>query len=128
MRRPHRIVISWIATLALLMASVAPALAHAIGRQSPATWAEICTSLGARQILVDNDANGKGPQQGPAHLLEHCPYCSLHADAFPVPPAPPKLTEALPLPWRIVPPAFLHAEKTLSVWASAQPRAPPSRI
>lgn len=126
MRRARRLVTAWIATLAVVMASLAPALSHALGSAGPAAWSEICTSLGPQRVALDDSAGGRNSPQTLGHLLEHCPYCSLHADAFALPPAPVALPEPLP-PGPLLPPAFLHADQTPSVWTSAQPRAPPAR-
>jgi hypothetical protein len=126
MRRARRLVTAWIATCAVLMASLAPALSHALGSTGPATWSEICTSLGPQRVAIDDGAAGQSAPQAPTQWLEHCPYCSLHADSFALPPAPPALPEPLAL-GPFVAPAFLHADETPSVWASAQPRAPPAQ-
>lgn len=126
MRSPGRFVLAWIAALAVLLASIAPAVSHAIGAQSPTGWAEICTGAGARLVALEDGHPGPAPLKGAMNLLDHCPYCSLHADAFPVPPAAPALADPILL-GELLPPAFLHAGRTLDVWASAQARAPPSR-
>lgn len=126
MRSPRRLVITWIATLAVLMASLAPAISHAIGAQSPTSWAEICTSAGDKLVTLEHGSVGKHSLPGSMHLLDHCPYCSLHADAFPVPPAVPALADPILL-GDLLPLAFLHAARTLDVWSSAQARAPPLR-
>ena len=119
-----RAIVSWIAILAVLMASLAPTISHAVGTSSPTSWADICTSTGAKRVSVDGDAAGKSSIPGAAHLLEHCPSCSLHADTLGMPPAPAATITVVLMPAE-VPAAFLHAERTLDVWASAQPRAPP---
>lgn len=119
-----RAIVSWIAILAILMASLAPAISHAVGTSSPTSWTDICTSTGAKRVSVDGDAAGKRSIPGAAHLLEHCPSCSLHGDTLGMPPAPAATMTIVLMPAE-VPAAFLHAERTLGVWASAQPRAPP---
>jgi hypothetical protein len=127
-RRAHRRLVSWIALLAILMTSLAPALSHAMGSTNPATWTEICTSGGPMFVAAAGDDEGTQTSRlpGVTHALEHCPYCSLHADAFPMPPALPAV-HAPVLLGDIVPAAFLHADATAGVWLSAQPRAPPVR-
>lgn len=121
--RDQRALVSWIAILAVLMASLAPAISHALGSVSPVGWAEICTSKGVKPVSIDGEAAKQPGVPGTGHLLEHCPYCALHGDSF-APPSLPVLPPPLPLPDDF-PAAFLHADKTLSVWASAQARAPP---
>lgn len=128
MRRPLRVLVTWIATLALLLASLAPALAQA--GAGPARWAEICTGTGTTLVAFHDDRDDRGDPARPqpaAHVLEHCPYCSLHADTLALPPALPVLPAALP-PGPLLPAAFLHADETLDVWASAPARAPPTGI
>lgn len=124
-RRARRLVVSWIALLAILMASLAPALSHAMGSTAPTTWMEVCTSTGSMLVAAGDD-EGTPRLPGVSHALEHCPYCSLHTDAFAMPPALPTVHEPVLL-GDIVPAAFLHADATASVWLSAQPRAPPVR-
>jgi hypothetical protein len=127
-RRAHRRVVSWIALLAILMASLAPALSHAMGSAPAATWTEICTSSGSVLVAVAHEDAGTPASRlpGDAHALEHCPYCSLHVDAFAMPPALPTVHEPLLL-GDIVPAALPHAEAGTSAWPGAQPRAPPVR-
>lgn len=122
LRRAHRLAVSWIALVAVLMASLAPALSHATGRSDFANWTQVCTAAGTAPVAA---GDGTVPHDPAAlHGLEHCPYCGLHVDAFPVPSAPPTVHAPMPL-GDIVPAAFLHADETLGVWRSAQPRAPP---
>ena len=120
--RSTRRLVSWFACLAILVGALAPAVSHAL--QAPggdSTWVEVCTALGAQRVKLDPSDESHSPA-GP--LLEHCPYCSLHADATP-PPAPVSVP-VLPLPRSGPPERFLTAPRTLFVWAAAQPRAPPS--
>lgn len=120
----RRAIASWIAILAVLMASLAPAISQAVGAPSPTGWAEICTSSGTKLVSVDGDAADTDGLPGAAHLLEHCPFCSLHGATLGMPPAPAPAIVAVPMP-ADRPPAFLHAPRTLDAWVSAQPRAPP---
>lgn len=125
MLRARRTAVCWIAGWALLMASLAPTLAHAFGLRGPTSWTEICTSAGARRVPLDD---GQRTPKAPAlaGLLDHCPCCGLHLDQALPPPAPVALPGPQPRGPR-VPPAWLHADETLSVWSSAQARAPPLR-
>jgi len=120
-RRITRLVASWIAVLAVLMAALAPAASHAVGSQGAASWVEVCTAQGSR--WVQNDAGGDSIP-GAEHALEHCPYCSIHPNAVGIPPAPLQDLPAAGLA-HAVPQAFLAAPRTLHAWVSAQPRAPP---
>jgi hypothetical protein len=122
----HRRLMLWIASWALLLAALAPALSQVLGRNSPHSWVEVCTSQGS--VWLDSETGT--PQQGkggqPAqHLLDHCPYCSLHVPTLGLPPAV-SLGVPAPLLPALLPPAFLHVARTAHVWVSAQARAPPS--
>jgi hypothetical protein len=123
-RQAKRAVIWWVAILAILMAALAPSISHAIGLTMPPSWAEICSTAGKRLVPVDGDFTPKSHPPGAMNHLEHCPYCSLHLDAVALPPVAPQVALPLVLAHQ-VPEAFLHADRTLSVWASAQARAPP---
>ena len=124
MRRSRRLVVTWTALLAVLLTALMPTLSHAFGRQGPATWTEVCTSTGARKVALDDGGSARKPVPGAAHLLDHCPCCNLHLGGVAPPPAPARLPLPL-LQGELQPAAFLHAGRTLPVWSSAQPRAPP---
>jgi hypothetical protein len=123
-RSAHRVFVPWLAILAVVMAALAPAVSHALGKSSPVTWAEICTSTGGKLVAIEGDVAGKSSVPGAAHLLEHCPFCSLHGAAMGMPPASDLVIAVVAMP-ADMPAAFLHATRTLDVWVSAQPRAPP---
>ena len=120
--RAHRQLTTWIAALAILLASLAPSLSHALASATGTDWIEICTTQGARWVDAGEDGSERAPAS--AHVLDHCPYCSIHAPALGLPPAsdsayqPSRLAHEVPL-------AFLAAPRTLHAWVSAQPRAPP---
>lgn len=120
--RAHRRLTSWIAVLAILLASLAPALSHALATSTGTSWVEICTTQGSKWIQAGEDGSERSPAS--AHVLDHCPCCSLHAPTLGLPPA--TLLGQLPLQLsHEVPRAFLFAPRTLHAWLSAQPRAPP---
>ncbi|ALV05210.1 DUF2946 domain-containing protein [Roseateles depolymerans] len=111
----------WMALVAILMMAVAPLVSQVVGADRE--WQEICGVGGARWVQTSTADPGQDLPQSPAHLLDHCPYCSLHADALGMPPSP---LAALPaLPAHTLPPAFLQAPYTLHAWLTAQPRGPP---
>lgn len=121
--RTHRRLTSWIAALAILLASLAPALSHAVASATGSNWIQICTAQGSKWIQAGEDGSEQAPAS--AHVLDHCPYCSLHAPTLGLPPA--KALAHLP-PVGLsheVPRAFLSAPRTLHAWVRAQPRAPP---
>ncbi|MBB4843016.1 hypothetical protein HNP55_001535 [Paucibacter oligotrophus] len=122
---------AWIACFAMLWAALAPSISHALQsglNQGPGSgWTEVCTVTGAKLVLLapDGAASSSG---SPAEIqtLKHCPCCSLHSHELGLPPAPPdQALLLLPQLGQALPALFLHAPRTLHVWASAQPRAPP---
>lgn len=108
--------------MAILLASLAPALSHALASASGSSWTEICTTQGSKWIKAGEDGSERAPAS--AHVLDHCPCCSLQAPTLGLPPA--KHLARLPLGLsHEVPLAFLPAPRAPHAWVSAQPRAPP---
>ncbi|MFG6448914.1 DUF2946 domain-containing protein [Roseateles sp. BYS180W] len=119
--RDTKLITSWVAILAVLLMSWAPLVSQLLG--SPSTWAEICSASGPKWVQADA-ASPQPPAKSPAaKLLEHCPYCSQHAGALGLPPAP-LVVLTVPGP-REVARAFLSAPATPFAWRTAQPRGPP---
>ncbi len=119
--RAHVRLSSWIAALAILLVSLAPALGQAWAAKG-SSWMEVCTAQGAKWVQAGEQ--GSTPELPPGHLFDHCPYCSLHAPALGLPP-PAGLVHQLLRLGTEVPTAFLAAPRSLHAWVSAQPRAPP---
>jgi hypothetical protein len=80
-RRTTRVLTSWMAVLAILMAALAPSISHALESKNGPSWVEICTSVGAKWVNAGGDAGDEAPSFPGAHPQEHCPYCSLHGGA-----------------------------------------------
>jgi hypothetical protein len=125
-RRMRRFTV-WIASFAILLATLAPAISHAVTAAkngNSASWAEICTMNGAKLVKVA-DASSSKPATHQVSHFEHCPFCLSHAGAFGLPP-----DNDLQLPvivsTRILPPLFYRAHRPLFAWTAAQPRAPPA--
>lgn len=115
----------WVAILVVLLASLAPSLSHALGATDGASWVEVCTAQGSKWVQGDSTASGVSKNAPTSsHLLEHCPYCSIHMPALGVPPTPLVVPLDLGLEAEF-PPAFLAAPRASHAWVSAQPRAPP---
>jgi hypothetical protein len=114
------------AICAILVGSLAPAITHLLRLGGPSGWTEICSALGVR--FVPSDSADPGTEQPnrrtPQHLLEHCPYCTLHAATLGLPPLP-LAVPALTLPRFGVPELFLAAPRTLFAWMASLPRGPP---
>jgi hypothetical protein len=117
--------LTWITCAAILLVALMPSISQAVKRTGSNPWTEICTSWGAKRVAVgDTAANTSAPSVPVEHLLQHCPYCTVHATVLGMPPAP--LSVAPPHALRFALPAlFLASPRTLFAWSSAQPRAPP---
>jgi hypothetical protein len=121
-----RRLVASLASVALLLAAVTPALAHLL---RPSTTAgahgiatEVCTSVGPQRLTVAS-ADADAPVPPAASLHDHCPFCGWHAFIGAPPPSAPAIAGLAGL--HSVPALFLHAPHRLFAWAGAQPRAPP---
>lgn len=133
--RQGRRVVTWIATFALLLASLAPSISHVI---FAAKWSgypnetELCSAgtehyedsdlPAAHASLTDHDAPA-GQDHG-LHF-EHCPFCFTHAGSFGAPPTA-EFTVPLAVGATVIPQLFLLSPRPLFTWATAQARAPPA--
>lgn len=124
-RAIRRRVTAGIATFAMLLAALAPAVTSALAAANGqhVRWTAVCTPDGARLVPVPTDADGV-PIAPKAHQVDHCPFCAPNAPGAALPPGTmptvPVVSGAEP-----VPPLFLLAPRPLHAWATAQPRAPP---
>lgn len=131
-RKLQRIVAAWLAMFAVVIASLAPAISHALAQPSPASHAQVHSEAsGALDDLCSTEADdaqahagGHGPDSPPALHLEHCPFCHLHADALQVSIVAVPILPGASRPAR--PLLFFLAPSLLHVWRSAQPWAPPA--
>ncbi|WP_194711049.1 DUF2946 domain-containing protein [Noviherbaspirillum soli] len=125
---------AWLAMFAVVIASVAPTISHALAQSAQLSHAQIqIADEGAPEDLCSTDADadadhahagGHGPAPSPALHLEHCPFCHLHADALQVPVVALPILPIATRPSR--PLLFFLAPSLLHAWRSAQPRAPPA--
>ena len=123
-RSTHRLA-TWLATLALLLGALAPAVAQAlVDTRSDAGWVEICSSSGMRWVQLNADADPGDPasDEPMADGSRHCPWCNLHG-ATGLPPAP-TLTPLL-APLATVPQVPPSPVSFATFWPAAPPRAPP---
>ena len=115
-----------VATFAMLLAALAPAVTSALAAANGqhVAWTAVCTADGARLVPVPTDADGV-PVAPKAHQIDHCPFCAPHGAGTALPPtatlAVPAVAGSDP-----VAPLFLLAPRPLFAWATAQPRAPPA--
>ncbi|RYF36667.1 MAG: DUF2946 domain-containing protein [Comamonadaceae bacterium] len=122
--RAQRLLTTWIAVMAFLMASLAPSLSHALGlgQGQGGSLVEICTGHGTAWVLDESEGPGDAPAV--SNLLAHCPGCVNHGPALGLPPTTDAAPLALALP-SFFPPAFLQAPRTQHAWRSASQRGPP---
>lgn len=135
--RQRRRVTAWIAIFAVLLASLAPSISHALAAAhwtEPLEDTELCsadateTEGSASEQIHEAHANHEryGAPTIDEHSLhfEHCPFCFTHAGSFGTPPTPefgvPVLAGSA-----VVPTLFFHSPRPLFTWAAAQARAPP---
>jgi hypothetical protein len=116
----HRSFACLVTLVAFMVATLAPAWAHAAGtaRDGLPTWMSICSTTS-----VAGQGRGDSPAER-AHPVEHCPYCTLQHPALGMPPTRARI--ALPPAASTKPPVVvLRAPRTLFAWVAGQPRAPP---
>lgn len=112
--------VSWVASLALVLAALAPSLSFAWAAASAPSWMAVCSSSGVTRVQADAE------RQSPAHgSLQHCPSCALHAPGLALPPAPVAALSLLPLAFER-PALYFSAPRTLAVWRTAEARGPPA--
>jgi len=119
---------AWIACFAILLASLAPSISHALAaaKSTGVSWMEICSATGAKFVQVADDHNptkSSAPAQK-AMQSEHCPFCFTHAGSFGLPPT---VVSAFPVASGspVLPSLFYQSPRPLFIWAAAQSRAPP---
>lgn len=123
-----RAFLAWAVFCAVLTGSIAPAFSQALGADAAGNRSVVCSALGPKTFAARTARHGEGGNPSPIHSpFEHCPLCSLHANALGMPPArlsvlPAAAFEECEPPRRDVPAARWVA------WRTAQPRAPPSRV
>ena len=114
-----------IALFAVLLATLAPTISHAVAAATGANdhWVQVCVGTGVKLVKLDSNGVPQTPAPTASHL-EHCPFCLNHIGAVGILPAAiPELpilraTESFPT-------LFLVSHRPLFAWASAQARAPP---
>jgi hypothetical protein len=118
-----------LALFAMLLLAFAPTVSRWLAADRGPGWALICSAQPAVDEAPGASARPGAPgneRPAPAHVFEHCPFCALHVDLA-LPPPPIAAAAAQAVAFRELPRAFLAAPRGGGVWASAQPRAPPTR-
>jgi hypothetical protein len=112
--------LTWIACLAILFSALAPSISAArAAANASAPWAEVCSA----KTGVDN--GGRQHPGMPGHANGHCPFCSLHAPALPLPEVEATTPLRIALRVRVSPPSTAPRPRD-EPRRPAQPGAPPS--
>ena len=117
--------IHWAALLALMLATLAPGVAHALRhlRGETMPWSQLCSATGAKRVVFEwqSDDPGSSPR---AHTFEPCLFCALHHGGW----APPPVAAAIVLradQQAFAPVARMPQAHRSLAWPAALPRAPP---
>lgn len=123
----QKVLLAWIACLAIVFGSLAPSVSHAM-MDSPAApgLIEICTIDGVKSVSANTDFE-KSLADLAAHGFEHCPFCLTHGGSFALLP-PSSVTFAVLGGHDVFPSLFYQAPRPLFTWADANPRAPPAAL
>jgi len=119
----RRRVAGWIAILAILLNTFAPALSHALGGPVSAPWLEVCSEGGLPGSGAQR-RQGDAPAKPGATAFQHCPYCAPHGASFGAPPTALVLAVETHLGQQWVAEAVSIAPAR-PLWKTAQSRAPP---
>ncbi len=113
--------------LAIVAATLMPSIARAVAsaRGDAPTWIEVCSTQGSRLVALGVDADAPDAPGAVHDPLDHCPWCSLSAQAA-LPPAAPAAWTPLRDLSDTLPERFLSAARTPHPWATARPRGPPA--
>jgi len=104
----------WIAMLAVLFATLAPTVSHALAASTTGALSEMCSVDGPTKKAPSNTMHG----------MEHCPYCATQGGE---PALPPALNGFAVIGGHdFYPPLFYSAPQPLHTWLAASPRGPPS--
>ncbi|MBV7536843.1 DUF2946 domain-containing protein [Duganella sp. sic0402] len=121
----RRVLVAWIALLAVLFGALAPVVSHAMSasRGSPPQWLELCGVNGVKRVQLP--ASDTPHQPDLMQHMEKCPYCAAHASPQALTP-PEAFSFAVVGGHDLYPSLFHHAPAPLFPWAAAKPRGPPA--
>jgi len=122
--RQNRRLIAWLASLAIVLNALAPALSHAMDSgHGDSLLIEICSAAGNKSpISIPLDS--EKPADTQPDSMQHCPYCLTHAGSFALMADVQPLITNPDLSYSL-PELFYHAPRPLYAWAASNPRAPP---
>ena len=121
LRSLHRRLTGWTALVAVLLATLAPALMQGLAAADGARWGALCVSVADRSDGSAGQASGDAQH---AQAGTHCPLCTLQQQGYAPPPKP------------VAPPPVNAGSHSLPVaqvsepvggtpWRNGQARAPP---
>lgn len=151
MSRLQRRIAAWMACVAVLMASLAPSISHALAAAgvssftTPSVWIPAGTPSPHHMEQMPHDAlhgdgthshqmqtpeseqasHSPGRHSTEAHF-EHCPFCFTHAGSFGLPPTSACLAPAAVSDSDLFASLFYQSPDPLFIWTTAQSRAPPA--
>jgi len=122
--RATKLFTSWMASVAIVIATLAPSITHAFRVGAGGAWGEVCSASGPKLVMLGDGSTGSVPAPDQVHPFEHCLYCSLQ----PVAGLLPNSIAALPS-WTAlafeVSPVPLKPPRSVFVWTGPPSRAPP---
>jgi Protein of unknown function (DUF2946) len=115
----------WVALLALMLATLAPSIAHALHHARGATipWSQLCSATGNKRAVFEQSLDGSGSTLQ-TDAFEHCPFCALHLGGWAPPPTAPALALRADLRAAATP-ARPQPQRRRFAWLAAPSRAPP---
>lgn len=122
MTRATRRFVAWIACFMMLFGALAPSISQVMSAARGETWAEICSAAGVKFIKADPGA----PLKQQTMQAEHCPFCATHGGAPALPPSDASVVFASIDAPHTHPILFYRSPRPLSIWTTAQSRAPPA--
>ena len=124
-RKRHFRFAAWLATFAILLGALAPAVSQAMTVLGDGNmrWVEVCSASGMQWIAVDAD-DSRNSDSAPSKSTASCAYCCPHAGATGLPPSPVS-GFAVSDGAALQPLLFFSAPTPLFAWTAASPRAPP---
>ena len=113
--------IHWIAALAIVMSSLAPAVTQAISlaKHGQGFAMEICAADGAKSEIRIQSSE----QTDLAESVQPCPYCISHTAITPA--FNTNLTFQAPQTFSLLPQLFYQSPKPLAAWVTPPSAAPP---
>lgn len=123
-RTPRTLAI-WIAITVTLLAGLMPAWSGMFSGGATSAWTEVCTLQGSKWVLQTDASLPADDDSGKATGLQHCPFCTSHAQVLGLPASGWVWTRPLDLRESVLLPAEDTPRGTYA-WLSARPRAPPA--